>query len=53
MNYYSLLFIFKIQIIMFTPRYMRILRRHYPMYSVDEIEAALILCMLSEKKNLY
>lgn len=38
---------------MFTPRCIRALKRQYPVYSLDEIEAALVLCMLSGKKNLY
>lgn len=38
---------------MFTPRYIRALKRQYSTYSVEEIEAALVLCMLSGQKNLY
>jgi hypothetical protein len=38
---------------MFTQRDIRTLKRHYPTYSINEIEAALILCMLSGQKNLY
>lgn len=38
---------------MFTQRYIRALKRQYPTYSIDEIEAALVLCMLSGQKNLY
>lgn len=44
MNCYFYL-IFKLE--MFTSRYIRALKRQYPIYSVDEIEAALILCIFS------
>ncbi len=37
--------------IRFTPRCIRALKRQYPTYSVDEIEAALILCMLSKETS--
>jgi len=38
---------------MFTQRYIRALKRQYPTYSIDEIETAVILCILSGQKNLY
>ncbi len=34
-----------------TPRCIRALKRQYPTYSVDEIDAALILCMLYKETS--